>query len=123
MKTIIGRDLFFLTGKTSSFVSPVFLNAVQIMTKCGFFSLKTVFLFVCFGSSFSSPLVSFPLLNNIFQLIIHTVVSYFNFFGLYLDCTFLKCFGNVNVFINEILKLYYFSYLLVLIHSLTSVRP
>lgn len=84
MKKIISIDLFFLAGKTSSFVSSVFLNAVQMMTKYRVFFFKTAFLFICFGSFLPTSLVSFPLVNNTFQLIIHTVVSYFNFSGLYL---------------------------------------
>lgn len=76
--------LVFLTPKTSSFVSPVFLKAVQMMTKYGAFFLKTAFIFFCFRFSFPTSLVSFPLLNNAFQPIVHTVVSYSNFFGLYL---------------------------------------
>lgn len=76
---------FFLTGKTSSFVSPMFLNAVQVMTKCFFFSLKQCLFFICFRSSFPTSLVSVPLPDNTFQLIIHTVVTYFNFFELYLQ--------------------------------------
>lgn len=70
MKKIIDRDLFFLTGKTSTFGSPVFPNAVQVMTNYKVFFFKIVFLFICFGSSFPTPLVFFPLLNNTFQLII-----------------------------------------------------
>lgn len=84
MTKIISRDWFFVTPKTSSFVSPVFPNAVQMMTKYSVFFLKTAFIFICFGFSFPTSVVSFPLLNNSFQFIIHTVVSYSNFFGLYL---------------------------------------
>lgn len=70
MKKIISRDVFFITEKTSNFVSPMFLNVVQMMTKYWVFFFKTVFVFICFGSSFPASLVSVLLLNNTFHLII-----------------------------------------------------
>lgn len=48
MKKIISGNWFFLTPKTSTFVSPVFLKAVQMMTKYGAFFLKTAFIFFLF---------------------------------------------------------------------------
>lgn len=59
MKEIISKDLFFLTGKTYSFGSAMFLNAVQMMTKYRDFFFKTVFLFIGFGSSFPTFFFSF----------------------------------------------------------------
>lgn len=74
----------FLNLKTSSFASSMCLNAVQMITKYGVFFFETIFLFIYFGSSFPTSLVSFALQNDIFQLIIHRVISCFYFFGLYL---------------------------------------